>query len=171
MSLVVFALAPVTRVGQEQKERFNMLGIGMARCARVGSRALAAGAVLLLAACSQASSPQQSAAAPPPAAAPTPAATGPVLMEKAALCGRSVGVAVRCNMVTDQNNFAILRYMALQGLQVQASSVPEYSQAEMAFDVATLEMMNAVGGCKGAAPSLTTLEQKIEDIIAQCAKP
>jgi hypothetical protein len=145
-----------------------MLGTGMRRGAR-GTRALTAGGLLLLvAACSQSSAPQQTAAAPAPAA---PAASGPVLMEKAALCGRSVGVAVRCNMVTDQNDFAILRYMALQGLQSQAGSAPDYSQAEMAFDVAALEMMNSVGGCQGTAPAMTTLEQRIEGTIAQCAKP
>ena len=92
-------------------------------------------------------------------------------MEKAALCGRSVGVAVRCNMVADQNDFAILRYMSLQGLQSRAASPSDYSQAEMAFDVAALEMMNSVGACQGAAPAMATLEQKIEGTIAQCTKP
>jgi hypothetical protein len=137
------------------------------------SRALIGGVLLLAGGCAQSSSspPQQSAAAPQPTAAAAPASTGPVLMEKAALCGRSVGVAVRCNMVTDQNDFAILRYMALQGLQAQSRGPADYSQAEMAFDVAALEMMNSVGACQGAAPAMATLEQKIEGTIAQCAKP
>ena len=94
-----------------------------------------------------------------------------VLMEKAALCGRSVGVAVRCNMMTDQNDFAILRYMSLQGLQAQSGGAADFSQAEMAFDVAALEMMNSVGACQGNASALATLEQKIEATIAQCTKP
>jgi hypothetical protein len=136
------------------------------------SRPLVGGLLLLTGACAQSSSaPQQSAAAPQPAPAAAPASSAPVLMEKAALCGRSVGVAVRCNMVTDQNDFAILRYMALQGLQSQAASPADYSQAEMAFDVAALEMMNSVGACQGAAPAMATLEQKIEGTLAQCTRP
>jgi hypothetical protein len=136
------------------------------------SRALVGGVLLLTGACAQSSSsPPPSAAAPDPTVAAAPASTAPMLMEKAALCGRSVGVAVRCNMVTDQNDFAILRYMALQGLQSQSASPTDYSQAEMAFDVAALEMMNSVGACQGAAPALATLEQRIEGTIAQCAKP
>jgi hypothetical protein len=136
------------------------------------SRALIGGVLLLTGACAQSSSaPQQSAAAPQPAPAAAPASTAPVLMEKAALCGRSVGVAVRCNMITDQNDFAILRYTALQGLQAQSASPSDYSQAEMAFDVAALEMMNSVGACQGTAPAMATLEQKIEGTIAQCTKP
>jgi hypothetical protein len=135
------------------------------------SRALICSALLLTGACaSSSSSPPPSAAASQPTVAAAPAATAPVLMEKAALCGRSVGVAVRCNMITDQNDFAILRYTALQGLQSQAASPADYSQAEMAFDVAALEMMNSVGACQGAAPAMATLEQKIEGTIAQCAK-
>ncbi|MGH6927853.1 MAG: hypothetical protein ACREEV_06020 [Dongiaceae bacterium] len=135
------------------------------------SRAVIGGALLLTGACASSSSPPPSAAAPAPAVAAKPAASSPVLMERAALCGRSVGVAVRCNMITDQNDFAILRYTALQGLQAQAASPGDYSQAEMAFDVAALEMMNSVGACQGGAPAMATLEQKIEGTIAQCAKP
>ena len=136
------------------------------------SRALIGTALLLTAACTQSSSSSspQTAAVPPTAAA-APAFTGPMLMEKAAVCGRSVGVAVRCNMVTDQNDFAILRYMTLQGLQSQSASPADYSQAEMAFDVAALEMINSVGACQGTAPAMATLEQKVEGTIAQCAKP
>jgi len=131
-------------------------------------RAIGAGLLLLTGACAPSSAPAPSAA---PAPAATPAAVGaPVLMERAALCGRSVGVAVRCNMVTDQNDFAILRYMALQGLQKQGGGA-DFSQVEMAFDVAALEMMNSVGACQGTAPALATLEQKIEGTIAQCTKP
>jgi hypothetical protein len=148
-----------------------MLSIRMRQYARIGSQALAASALLTMAACSQASSPQQSAAAPAQASAPAPAGTESVLMEQATLCGRSVGVAVRCNMVTDQSDFAILRYMALQGLQTRAASALDYSQAETAFDLAALEMINAVGDCKGTAPALTSLEQKIEGTVAHCAKP
>jgi hypothetical protein len=133
-------------------------------------RVIGGGVLLLTAACSQPSAPPPSAAAPAPAAAPTAVAT-PVLMEKAALCGRSVGVAVRCNMMTDQNDFAILRYMSLQGLQAQSGGAADFSQAEMAFDVAALEMMNSVGACQGNASALATLEQKIEATIAQCTKP
>jgi len=130
-------------------------------------RGAAGVALLLTGACAQSSS-----APPPSAAAPAAAAVATTpLLEKAALCGRSVGVAVRCNMVTDQNDFAILRYMALQGLQAQSGGGAAYSQAEMAFDVAALEMMNSVGACQGAAPAFATLEQKIEGTIAQCAKP
>jgi hypothetical protein len=157
--------------GQSRRERFSMLSIGMGQCARVGSQALAASALLVLVACSQASSPQQSATAPARAASPAPTVLGPVLMEQAALCGRSVGIAVRCNMVSDQNDFALLRYIALQGLRTRAAGAPDYSQVQTAFDVAALEMMNAVGDCKGAAPALTTLEQKIEGTIAHCSKP
>jgi hypothetical protein len=130
-----------------------------------------AGCLLLLtAACTQSSPPPASQPAPAAAApAPTATASAPMLMEEAAMCGRSLGIAVRCNMVSDQNDFAILRHMTLNGLRAQSQSPADYSQAEMAFDVAALEMMNSVGACQGPAASMRTLEQTIQGNVAHCA--
>ncbi len=130
------------------------------------------GGMLLLGACAQSPAPNEAAPAPAPTpAAAVPETSAPMLVEDAALCGRSLGIAVRCNMLTDQNDFAILRHLALNGLRAQSRSAGDFSQAEMAFDLATLEMMNAVGACQGPAAGLATLEQKIEGTIAHCAKP
>ncbi|MGE0116923.1 MAG: hypothetical protein AB7S71_15480 [Dongiaceae bacterium] len=161
-----------TKSSRSDLERDSMLGPGRLprRYARIFCRGIGGCVLLLTAACAQSSAPPPSTAASAPAAAQA-AVAPPVLMEKAALCGRSVGVAVRCNMVTDQNDFAILRYMSLQGLQAQSGAAADFSQAEMAFDVAALEMMNSVGACQGNASALATLEQKIEATIAQCTKP
>ena len=134
--------------------------------------ALLGGAMLLAASCGG-QSPKQTVSQSAPAATPAAAAPStpiPQLAERASVCGRSLGVAVRCNMVNDQNDFAILRDRALNGLREQAPGTSSFSQVENAFDMAALDMINSVGACKGAATGMATLEQKIEGTIAQCAK-
>jgi hypothetical protein len=103
------------------------------------------------------------------AAAPAPSIAA--LKDKASMCGRSLGIAVRCNMVADQNDFAILRYNALNGLRAQNPTLADFSPVESAFDMSALEMMHKVGACQGAAPAMTTLEQKIQGAITECAQP
>lgn len=129
--------------------------------------ALLGGAMLLTASCGG-KAPKTAATQSAPVAAPSTPITQ--LAEQASLCGRSLGVAVRCNMVNDQNDFAILRYLALKGLQEQAPGAQNFSQVENNFDLAALDMINSVGACKGAATGMATLEQKIEGTITQCAK-
>jgi hypothetical protein len=120
----------------------------------------------------QATSQSAAVSTPAPAATTAPTAPGQNWLARARMCGRSLGIAVRCNMVTDQNDFALLRYMALQGLREQGPSTANFTPVEEAFDLAALEMMNSVGGCKGAASGMATLEQKIENtIVAECTKP
>ena len=136
-------------------------------------RATLLGGAMLLAASCGGHPPKQTVSQSAPTAAPATAApTTPIpqLAERASVCGRSLGVAVRCNMVNDQNDFAILRDRALTGLHEQAPGAPNFSQVENAFDMAALDMINSVGACKGAATGMATLEQKIEGTIAQCAK-
>lgn len=150
-------------------ERLDMPDISHRRFVPALQLALLGGVLLLVAACGGKPAPQAtSQSAPAVTTAPGPSVQ--TLTAKARMCGRSLGIAVRCNMVTDQNDFAILRYMALQGLQQQGPSTANFSPIEEAFDIAALEMMNAVGKCKGAAPGMATLEQKIEGTIAQCTR-
>ena len=132
------------------------------------------GSAMLLASCGgkapKATASQSAPTASQSASVGTPPPSSTQLAEQASLCGRSLGVAVRCNMVNDQNDFAILRYLALKGLHEQAPGATNFSQVENSFDLAALDMINSVGGCKGGATGMTTLEQKVEGTIAQCAK-
>ena len=134
--------------------------------------ALLGGAMLSAASCGGQPHKQAVSQSAPTVAPATSAQTTPIpqLAERASLCGRSLGVAVRCNMVNDQNDFAILRYLALKGLHEQAPGAANFSQVENSFDLAALDMINSVGGCKGGAAGMSTLEQKVEGTIAQCAK-
>jgi len=87
------------------------------------------------------------------------------------MCGRSVGIAVRCNMVADQNDFAILRYNVLGGLRARNPNMTEFSEVENAFDLSALEMMHKVGACQGADAEMTTLAQEIQKTVAKCTEP
>jgi len=142
--------------------------------AMILSVALLGGAMLLTASCGGKAPKTTTSQSAPTASqsasvgAPPPSATQ--LAEQASLCGRSLGVAVRCNMVNDQNDFAILRYLALKGLHEQAPGAANFTQVENSFDLAALDMINSVGTCTGAATGMATLEQKIEGTITQCAK-
>lgn len=131
-------------------------------------------AMLLTASCGgkapRATASQSAPTATQSASVAAPPASTTQLAEQASLCGRSLGVAVRCNMVNDQNDFAILRYLALKGLHEQAPGATNFTQIENSFDLAALDMINSVGGCKGGAAGMSTLEQKVEGTIAQCAK-
>ena len=114
------------------------------------------------------SSSAPSASAPSSVAKQAPSVAA--LKDKASMCGRSLGIAVRCNMLADQNDFAILRYNALNGLKLQAQQLADFSPVESAFDMSALEMMHQVAACQGSALAMTTLQQKIQGTMAECAQ-
>jgi len=153
-----------------ERERSNMEHTRNRKGATILRVLLLGGTTLLAASCGGGKPPKQAVSQSQPPAAAVPSTPMPQLAERASLCGRSLGVAVRCNMVNDQNDFAILRDRALTGLHEQAPNTPGFSQVENAFDTAALDMINSVGACRGAATGMATLEQKIEGTIAQCAK-
>jgi hypothetical protein len=155
-----------------ETERSNMEHTRIRKGATILRAALLGGAMLSAASCGGQPHKQTVSQSAPTVAPATSAQTTPIpqLAERASLCGRSLGVAVRCNMVNDQNDFAILRDRALNGLHEQAPGASNFTPVENAFDVAALDMINSVGACKGAATGMVTLKEKIEGTIAQCAK-
>lgn len=140
---------------------------------RSASRAVLAGAALLVVTACAAKQEPQASTRPAPATnvAAAPSTPAPAVTEQAKTCGRSLGIAVRCNMLTDESDFAILRYMALQGLQAQGPAAASSSMVEETFDLSALEMMNAVGACTGGATDMATLERKIQGTISSCTNP
>lgn len=90
------------------------------------------------------------------------------VMDRAAQCGRSLGVAVRCNLLGGDSSFAVLRYMALDGLK-PAGAAEASQPVTTAFDMATLEMVHSIGSCQASDAELAILEREIEQSLEQCA--
>lgn len=105
--------------------------------------------------------PTQSAAASQPAAN---------VMDQAAQCGRSLGVAVRCNLLGGDSSFAVLRFMALDGLK-PAGAAEASQPVTTAFDMGTLEMIHSIGSCQASDAEMAILEREIEQSLEQCAGP
>lgn len=140
--------------------------IGGGRASRFGRVAAIAAlpCLLLVAGCEQTGLAGLFAPQPPP----TPVPTSTDLVDRAVQCGRSLGVAVRCNLVRDEANFAALRQLTLSGLRRQAGTA-DFSPVENALDVATLETMNTISACTTGPADLPILEREVETTLAMCA--
>lgn len=113
------------------------------------------------------------AAAPAPTAALPPAATPAGRGEavtSARRCGAALGVAVRCNLVRDDRDFAVLRYAVLDGLEARyGRAVPPAELAEM-MDLATLERLATIGACAVPPADLGRVESGVEAVVESCAR-
>lgn len=123
------------------------------------------GAVFLLTTAQTCQGPVRPASGP--AAPVTPVATLPQLLADAGQCGRSLGIAVRCNMIRNESDFAVLRYAALNGMRARAGA--SFDQVAATMDGATLDMINSVGVCRTSAVDRQILENHIESTLSRCS--
>lgn len=112
---------------------------------------------------------------PLPGPAPTAAAAPEVArgdaVAEARQCGRTLGIAVRCNLVRDDRDFAVVRYAVVQGVATRhAGSIGEAEVAEL-IDLATLDRITSIGRCALPPADLARVEAGVRQSISTCTGP
>jgi hypothetical protein len=108
--------------------------------------------------------------APVAAASVAPASRGDALVE-ARQCGRALGIAVRCNLVRDDRDFAVLRYAVLQGLENRYGSAASNAELAELVDLATLDRITSIGACTIPAADAARVEAGVRSSIDRCSQP
>jgi hypothetical protein len=140
---------------------------------RQGSLLFAAVVALSLAGCNQVGNLpfQRAAVGPAPSAAPTNVASRADALEAARQCGRTLGIAARCNLVRDDRDFAVLRYAVLDGLNSRYGAVVSNDEMTELVDLATLDRLTSIGQCSLPPQEKARLEQGVRHAVASCVQP
>jgi hypothetical protein len=86
-------------------------------------------------------------------------------------CGRTLGIAVRCNLVRDEADFAVVRFAVLQGLGTRYGTVASGEELTQLVDLAALDRITSIGTCAIPAGDMTRVEAGVRGAIDACARP
>ena len=112
------------------------------------------------------------AARPPPEPAPSmTTADAAAVLRDVERCGRSLGVAVRCNLLADQADFVLLRRSALESLGARHAPALSGQLLTTRFDRATIDVIAGLETCDVGAEDLLAVERGVEDGLRQCVAP
>jgi hypothetical protein len=143
-----------------------MIGIGKA------TGLLAAVVPLALAACTQPwpdTQPPAQVAAAAPAPAKASASRGDAVAA-ARQCGRALGIAVRCNLLRDDRDFAVVRYAVVQGVSARYRTAATGNEIEELVDLATLDRLTTIGSCTIPPEDLDRVERGVRESIESCSQ-
>ena len=127
---------------------------------------------IALAACNQPwpIAPRASTSPAPATAAVAPVSRGDAVAA-ARQCGRTLGIAVRCNLLRDDRDFAVVRYAVVQGLSDRYDTVTTASEIEELVDLATLDRLTTIGACTIPATDTARVERGVRESIESCSQP
>lgn len=102
----------------------------------------------------------------PPAAVAAP--TRAAAIQEGQRCGMALGFAVRCNLMRDDRDFAVLRFAVLQGLDRRYSSQLASSEMADVVDLATLDRITSIGMCEIPPADLARTEAGLRSVVDGC---
>jgi len=113
--------------------------------------------------------PGPSAQAQSTSAAPATNHVTALAVRDAQTCGRALAIAVRCNLLRDERDFAALRHSALQGLRNRVPQPGEFQRVESSLDVATLAGLQEFATCTAPPDQWSAIEAAVETRLRACS--
>lgn len=86
-------------------------------------------------------------------------------------CGRTLGIAARCNLVRDDHDYGIVRYAVLQGLSDRYGAVSSDDELAEALDLAALDRITSISACRMPSADLQRVERAVRSGVSRCTQP
>lgn len=83
-------------------------------------------------------------------------------------CGRTLGIAARCNLVLDDHDYSVVRFAVLQGLSSRFAAVSSGDELAEAVDLAALDRITSIGACQMPGADLRRIERAVRSEVAEC---